>query len=216
MWTAELEAPLLTVAHDAGVTAVGLMSGGLAVFDEAGARFGVDGLEEPYSVTAYGTAVHRATGSIAAVVGPADPAVMVFEAFDRTYAPSLRIGMLDNRWEPTVLEFSSDGRYVLFEDGGVRIVNVETAEEATAALALNVVRVRPVGPDGVFAALGAGGPSDPRHGFRPPAEFTLFDRAGTVPVRQRFWSSEPGLTIAEGRFVLTDGSRLYCFELTGL
>ena len=51
-------------------------------------------------------------------------------------------------------------------------------------------------------ALGVADDPDPQRGFRFPAELTLFDRAGVVPLRTRFAGYRVALISATGDLLL--------------
>lgn len=197
-WSVSLEGPLSSIRADAGITVLGLLSGGIVAIDDSGERIAIEGVENRYALAVYGSAVHGASGTVVAVYGPADPALVVYDLRNDRFIPSLRIDLQNNPGSLMAVEITLDGRHVIFEDHGIRIVHTASGVESGVYAHFPVQEIETGIGSGLIATLGLGEERDPQRGFRHPAELIVFDHDGVVPVRVTFPADRAFLTAVGG------------------
>ena len=212
-WSEPLEGSLSSICADGGMTILGLLSGGMVAIDDSGERIAVEGAGNRYTLTVHGSAIHEASGTIAVVYGPTDPALVLYDLRNDRFIPSLRIDLRGNPGSSMAVEMTRDGQQVIFDDHGVRMVHVASGVESAVVASYPLQQIETGIGSGLVATLGFGEERDPQRGFRLPAELALFDHAGVIPVRVAFPADRAFLTTADGNSYLTVDDRVLRFSV---
>ncbi|MEE8440481.1 MAG: hypothetical protein V3S41_02075 [Spirochaetia bacterium] len=212
-WRESLEGPLSSICADGGITVLGLLSGGIVAIDDTGERIDIEGVDNRYAITVYGSAIHALSGTVAAVLGPTDPALVLYDLRNNRFTPSLRIDLRGNPSSSMAVEMTRDGQYVVFDDRGVRMVRVASGAESAVPTRYPLEQIETGVGFGLVATLGLGEERDPQRGFRLPAEFVLFDHDGVVPVRAAFSADRAFLSTTDGNSYLGIDDRVLRFKM---
>ncbi len=212
-WKEWLEGPLSSISADGGITVLGLLSGGLVVIDDSGKRMTVEGVGNKYRLTVHGSAIHGSSGTVAAAYGPTDPALVLYHLRDARFIPSLRIDLYGNPGSSMAVEITRDGKRVVFDDHGVRMVHVVSGAEFAVPVRYPLQQIETGIGSELVVTLGLGEERDPQRGFRLPAELVVFDYGGLIPVRAVFPADQAFLTAADGEGYLGIDDRVLRFRV---
>ena len=212
-WRQQLGGPVSSIRADGGLSVLGLLSGGIVVVDDSGESIGVEGIDNPYLLTVYGSDIHGPSGSVAVVYGPADPALFLYQLRAGRLVPSLRVDLHESPGTSIAVAVTADGQQVIFDDHGVRIVQVVSGAQSSVAARYPLRQIETASGSGLVTTLGVGKERDPQHGFKFPAELIIFDHDGVSPVRIPFGADRVSLTAVNGSNYLSLDNRVLKFTV---
>jgi hypothetical protein len=142
-----------------------------------------------------------------------DPALLLYNLRADQLVPALRIDLLDNPGTPIAAALTNDGQQIVFDDHGVRIVQVASGHVSLVSADYPLRKIETGGASELVTTLGVGENRDPHHGFKFPAELIIFDRDGVVPVRVLFGADRVAMTAVNGSNYLSIDDRVLRFRV---